>query len=64
MKAYEILKKENIGKKYKDNKGDIWEVVKHMENLVLSLANVGAKQTSIVNMYYLDEIFKLNFIEV
>ncbi|HBJ1645835.1 TPA: hypothetical protein LA462_000288 [Clostridium botulinum] len=64
MKAYEILKKENISKKYKDNKGYIWEVVKHMENLVLSLANVGAKQTSIVNMYYLDEIFELDFIEI
>ncbi len=64
MKAYEILKKENISKKYKDNKGNIWEVVKHMENLVLSLANVGAKQTSIVNMYYLDEIFELDFIEI
>ncbi len=64
MKAYEILKKENISKKYKDNKGNIWEIVKHMENLVLSLANVGAKQTSIVNMYYLDEIFELDFIEI
>lgn len=64
MKAYEILKNENIGKKYKDNKGDIWEVTNHMENLILVLANMGAMQVSIVNRYYLNEIFELNFIEV
>ena len=64
MKVYEILKKENIGKKYKDDKGDIWEVVNHMENLILVLANVGAQRVSIVNRYYLDEIFEISFIEV
>ena len=26
MKAWEICKKENVGKKYKDNNGDKWEV--------------------------------------
>lgn len=64
MKVYEILKKENINKKFKDNKGQIWKVTLFMENLILILANPGSSGVSIVNFYYLDEIFELEFVEI
>lgn len=64
MKVYEILKKENVDKKFKDNKGDTWKVVTHIENLILVLANDGSSHVSITDMCYLDEIFELDFVEI
>lgn len=61
MKVYEILKKENVNKIFKDNKGDTWKVKSHMDNLVLVMANEGSSHSSIVDLYYLDEICQLDF---
>lgn len=61
MKIYEILKKENVNKIFKDNKGDTWIVKPHLNNLVLVMDNEGSSHNSIANLYYLDEIFQLDF---
>ncbi|MBY6773670.1 hypothetical protein [Clostridium botulinum] len=61
MKIYEILKRENINKIFKDNKGDTWRVITHNDNLILVMDNEGSSHINIVNFYYLDEIFELNF---
>jgi len=63
MKIYEILKKENVNKIFKDNKGDDWKVETHIDNLILKMNNEGSRHSSIVDIYYLDEIFELDFIE-
>lgn len=64
MKVNEILKAKNLSKKFKDNKGDTWEVVKVNigENLTLILAN--GSRASITNLHQLDEILSLDFVEV
>ena len=61
MNIIEILKKENVNKIFKDNNGDTWKVKTHMDNLVLVMNNEGSIDSSIVNLYYLDEIFDLTF---
>jgi hypothetical protein len=64
MKVYELLKKENLNKKYKDNKGDFWKVTELMGDLILVMANEGSSHADITTMYYLNEIFELDFVEV
>lgn len=66
MKIYELLKKENINKKYQDSKGDVWiiEKIGLVGNIGLILANDGGMRTRIEQLLYLDEIFELEFNEL
>lgn len=61
MKIYEILKQKNIDKVFIDNKGDYWMIRKHVDNLVLIMASEESSRSSIIDIYYLDDIFELDF---
>lgn len=67
MKAWEICKKENLGKKYKDNNGDTWEVTKweegngiHEEYDIKCVKN----RRCITDDLFLSEIINMDFEEV
>ena len=63
MKAWEICKEENVGKKYKDNNGDIWHVYgQTIVNAYYDLRNNLDEDLS--KKYYLSEISKLDFEEI
>ena len=61
MKHWEILKNENIGKKYKDNKGVMWEVSKLGDNTDLYNSE---SNLYISTNYILSRINELEFEEV
>ena len=67
MKVLEICKKENVGKMYKDNNGDKWEVTKwedsngiHKEYDIKCVKN----RRDITDDLFLSEIIKMDFEEV
>ena len=64
MKAWEICKEENIGKKYKDNEGNYWKVFKTVltNGNYYDLKNNLNEELS--TNYYMSKIAELDFEEV
>ena len=64
MKAWEICKEENIGKKYKDNEGNYWKVFKTVltNGNYYDLKNNLDEELS--TNYYMSKIAELDFEEV
>ena len=64
MKAWEICKEENIGKKYKDNEGQYWKVFKTVltNGNYYDLKNNLDEELS--TNYYMSKIAELDFEEV
>lgn len=64
MKAWEICKEENVGKKYKDNEGNYWKVFK----VVLTNGNYYDLKNNLheelSTNYYMSKIAELDFEEV
>ena len=63
MKAWEICKEENIGKKYKDNEGSIWKVVSIISSNE-TYYDLKTKPERLVSCNYMSEIAELDFEEV
>ena len=63
MKAWEICKKENVGKKYKDNEGNYWNVFKAVltNGNYYDLKNNLHEELS--TNYYMSKIAELDFEE-
>ena len=64
MKAWDICKKENVGKKYKDNEGNYWKVFKTVltNGNYYDLKNNLNEELS--TNYYMSKIAELDFEEV
>ena len=63
MKAWEICKEENIGKKYKDNEGSIWKVVSIISSNE-TYYDLKTNLERLVSFNYMSEIAELDFEEV
>lgn len=63
MKAWEICKKENVGKKFKDSNGKEWEVCKHVFNSTYYDLK-DRFDNHILKQYYISTIAELDFKEV
>lgn len=63
MKAWEICKEENVGKKFKDSNGNICEVV-YMRKPNKTLYDIQVNNNPIWELYHLSEITELDFEEV
>lgn len=63
MKAWEICKEENVGKKFKDSNGNICEVV-YMRKPNKTLYDIQVNNNPIWELYHLGEITELDFEEV
>ncbi len=63
MKAWEICKKENVGKKFKDSNGKEWEVCKHVFNSTYYDLK-DRFDNHILKQYYISTIAELDFEEV
>lgn len=57
----EILVKENLNKKFKDNNGDVWQVVQMESNGKLTLEIENGSRNRITNITPLEDILNLNF---
>ena len=63
MKAWEICKKENVGKSFKDNKGSIWKVVSIISSNE-TYYDLKTNPERLVSFNYMSEIAELDFEEV
>ena len=63
MKAWEICKKENVGKSFKDNKGSIWKVVSIISSNEIYY-DLKTNPERLVSFNYMSEIAELDFEEV
>ena len=63
MKAWEICKKENVGKSFKDNEGSIWKVVSIISSNE-TYYDLKTNPERLVSFNYMSEIAELDFEEV
>ena len=63
MKAWEICKKENVGKSFKDNQGSIWKVVSIISSNE-TYYDLKTNPERLVSFNYMSEIAELDFEEV
>lgn len=63
MKAWEICKKENVGKSFKDNKGSIWKVVSIISSNE-TYYDLKTKPERLVSFNYMSKIAELDFEEI
>lgn len=63
MKAWEICKKENVGKSFKDNEGSIWKVVSIISSNE-TYYDLKTNPESLVSFNYMSKIAELDFEEV
>lgn len=63
MKAWDICKKENLGKSFKDNEGSIWKVVSIISSNE-TYYDLKTNPERLVSFNYMSEIAELEFEEV
>lgn len=63
MKAWEICKKENVGKSFEDNEGSIWKVVSIISSNK-TYYDLKTNPESLVSFNYMSKIAELDFEEV
>ena len=63
MKAWEICKKENVGKSFKDNEGSIWKVVSIISSNE-TYYDLKTNPERLVSFNYMSEIAELDFEEI